>query len=92
VVGRKVWWLFAPDCLEGVREEDGEEEDGELVFDVREVPGEGGGVKVVQQVSAARRSVGVGVGNQARMNGNDRAIERAKRGGGMECRGDAEGS
>ncbi len=46
IVGRKVWWLFPPDRLDRVRGED-----REMVFDVRDVQDEGGGIKVVQEVS-----------------------------------------
>jgi hypothetical protein len=45
-VGRKVWWLFPPDRLEGLKDRN-----GEFVFDVRELEGEGGGMKVLQEVS-----------------------------------------
>ncbi|WVR09309.1 hypothetical protein IAU60_006374 [Kwoniella sp. DSM 27419] len=44
VVGRKVWWLFPPDRLERVKDKH-----GELVFDVRELEGEGGGMKILQE-------------------------------------------
>ena len=44
VVGRKMWWFFPPDRLDRVKV------DGELVFDVRELEGEGGVIKVVQEV------------------------------------------
>ncbi|WWC90364.1 uncharacterized protein L201_005297 [Kwoniella dendrophila CBS 6074] len=44
IVGRKVWWLFPPDQLDRVKDEH-----GELVFDVRELEDEGGGIKVLQQ-------------------------------------------
>lgn len=46
VVGRKLWWFFPPDQLERVKDSR-----GELVFDVREMEEEGGGIKVVQEVS-----------------------------------------
>ena len=45
VVGRKHWWLFPPDKVEGLKK------NGELVFDVRELPDEGNGIKVIQEVS-----------------------------------------
>ncbi|CAD6584879.1 MAG: hypothetical protein TREMPRED_003987, partial [Tremellales sp. Tagirdzhanova-0007] len=44
IVGRKKWWLFPPDTLHSVRDTS-----GKLVFDVREMPDEGGGIKIVQQ-------------------------------------------
>ncbi|KAK1921067.1 hypothetical protein DB88DRAFT_513800 [Papiliotrema laurentii] len=44
VVGRKLWWFFPPDQLERVKDSR-----GELVFDVREMEEEGGGIKVVQE-------------------------------------------
>ncbi|WVQ95261.1 hypothetical protein IAU59_002356 [Kwoniella sp. CBS 9459] len=43
IVGRKVWWLFPPDRLDAVKDRH-----GELVFDVRELEREGGGVKILQ--------------------------------------------
>ena len=49
IVGRKKWWLFPPDTLHSVRDTS-----GKLVFDVREMPDEGGGIKIVQQVSTCR--------------------------------------
>ena len=39
-----MWWFFPPDRLDRVKVH------GELVFDVRELKGEGGGIKVVQEV------------------------------------------
>jgi len=45
VVGRKLWWFFPPDALDPVKDRN-----GELVFDVRELEGEGGGIKVLQEV------------------------------------------
>lgn len=46
VAGRKMWWLFPP------REEVWARilKNGEPVFDVRDLSGEGGGIKVVQYV------------------------------------------
>ena len=44
ILGRKVWWLFPPDRVERVLK------NGEPIFDVREMEGEGGGIKVVQEV------------------------------------------
>ncbi|WVW85244.1 hypothetical protein I302_107282 [Kwoniella bestiolae CBS 10118] len=44
VVGRKVWWLFPPNKLDRVKDKH-----GELVFDVRELADEGGGIKILQQ-------------------------------------------
>ncbi|KAK8854494.1 hypothetical protein IAR55_003232 [Kwoniella newhampshirensis] len=44
IVGRKIWWLFPPDRLEAVRDEN-----GELVFDVRRLEVQGGGIKVLQE-------------------------------------------
>jgi hypothetical protein len=46
VVGRKVWWLFPPDRMQGVRQAG-----GGLTFDVRCLEVEGGGIKVLQEVS-----------------------------------------
>jgi len=45
VVGRKLWWFFPPDRLGPVKDKH-----GELVFDVRDLDGEGGGIKVLQEV------------------------------------------
>ncbi|WWD19373.1 hypothetical protein CI109_103833 [Kwoniella shandongensis] len=44
IVGRKIWWLFAPDKLDKVKDKH-----GELVFDVRKLEDEGGGVKILQE-------------------------------------------
>ncbi|WVF67688.1 hypothetical protein IAT40_002447 [Kwoniella sp. CBS 6097] len=44
IVGRKVWWLFPPDRLDAVKDRN-----GELLFDVRELEGEGEGVKILQE-------------------------------------------
>ena len=44
ILGRKVWWLFPPDRVHRVLE------NGEPIFDVREVENEGGGIKVFQEV------------------------------------------
>ncbi|OCF75654.1 hypothetical protein I204_02946 [Kwoniella mangroviensis CBS 8886] len=44
VVGRKVWWLFPPDILDQVKDQN-----GELVFDVRDLEDEGGAIKILQQ-------------------------------------------
>ncbi|WWC63674.1 uncharacterized protein I303_106279 [Kwoniella dejecticola CBS 10117] len=44
VVGRKVWWLFPPDRLDRVKDKN-----GDLVFDVREIEGEGGAIEILQQ-------------------------------------------
>ncbi|WVQ79765.1 hypothetical protein IAT38_001865 [Cryptococcus sp. DSM 104549] len=46
LVGRKLWWFFPPgeESLGKVRDER-----GELVFDVRGLDGEGGGIKVLQE-------------------------------------------
>ncbi|WWC93230.1 hypothetical protein V866_000063 [Kwoniella sp. B9012] len=44
VVGRKVWWLFPPDRLDGVKDQH-----GELVFDVRDLEDEGRAIKILQQ-------------------------------------------
>lgn len=41
-----MWWLFPPDRLEGVMK------DCKAVFDVRELEGEGGGIKILQRVCA----------------------------------------
>lgn len=46
VLGRKIWWLFPPTQLHGLVEED-----EVAVFDVRTLPDEGGGIKVLQEVS-----------------------------------------
>ncbi|ORX38180.1 hypothetical protein BD324DRAFT_619872 [Kockovaella imperatae] len=43
VVGRKLWWFYPPHDLDSVKR------DGELVFDVRELEDEGGGIKIVQE-------------------------------------------
>ena len=48
IVGRKVWWLFPSDRVDGLKV-DGR--DDELVFDVRTLKDEGGGIKILQQVS-----------------------------------------
>ena len=45
VVGRKLWWFFPPDRLDPVKDQH-----GEFVFDVRDLEGEGGGIKVLQEV------------------------------------------
>ncbi|WRT68737.1 uncharacterized protein IL334_005717 [Kwoniella shivajii] len=44
IVGRKIWWLFPPDKLGSVKDKH-----GELVFDVRELKDEGGGIKILQE-------------------------------------------
>lgn len=44
IVGRKSWWLFPPDRLDGVKDKH-----GDLVFDVRQLAGEGGGIQIIQQ-------------------------------------------
>ena len=36
-----MWWLFPPGVMDSR---------GETVFDVRDLPGEGGGMKVLQEV------------------------------------------
>jgi hypothetical protein len=46
VLGRKIWWLFPPTQLNGLVEDD-----EVAVFDVRTLPDEGGGIKVLQEVS-----------------------------------------
>ena len=43
VGGRKKWWFFPPGRLESVKQ------DGELVFDVRRLPGGGAGIEVIQE-------------------------------------------
>ncbi|WVO24065.1 uncharacterized protein IAS62_005428 [Cryptococcus decagattii] len=48
VVGRKMWWLFPPDKFGRV-----EDENGELVLDVRHLEGEGGAMKVLQECPPA---------------------------------------
>ncbi|ODN92127.1 hypothetical protein L198_05799 [Cryptococcus wingfieldii CBS 7118] len=44
VVGRKVWWLFPPDRLDKIKDQN-----GELYFDVRDLEDEGEAIKVLQQ-------------------------------------------
>nr|ODN86252.1 hypothetical protein L203_04370 [Cryptococcus depauperatus CBS 7841] len=44
VVGKKIWWIFPPGRLDRARDKE-----GNLVFDVRTIPDEGGGIKVLQE-------------------------------------------
>ena len=44
-----MWWFFPPDRLDQVKDKN-----GELIFDVREIQGEGGAIKVVQEVRIIR--------------------------------------
>jgi len=46
IVGRKMWWSFPPNTLHRVKDSD-----GEMVYDVRDLPDEGEGIKVLQEVS-----------------------------------------
>jgi hypothetical protein len=57
IVGRKMWWLFPPteEVLGRILV------DGEPVFDVRDLVGEGGGIKVVQEVSQGLVSSRAGI-------------------------------
>ena len=45
IVGRKEWYFFPPERLMGVTGKD-----GDMVFDVRELEAEGGGIRVIQEV------------------------------------------
>lgn len=44
VVGRKMWWLFPPDKMGRVKDDN-----GELIFDVRHLEDEGGAIKILQE-------------------------------------------
>lgn len=44
IVGRKRWWLFPPDRLDGLKDRH-----GEFVFDIRTLEGEGRGIQIIQQ-------------------------------------------